>query len=682
MKQKKLTISAIIIFCIIRMLELVIDIRYGDGNGIISHPIIAPLLNFTYIILLVFVFERIYTLYLYKFNIKDFFKKYSFIFSIIVFCIPFFIKRIAFYYTLPIVGFDTDSLQYYLSVDQINNGFLPNYEYVSPGISLLMKLIFFIKPTNVAFIFTQSILTFCCSIFLIYTLHRYFKHIGFFFTIALTFFTNLTDYIIYETSLLTECLYICSLFLFFGTFLLTIKSRSLLRWIFLSLTVCLVFLIRPAGIMLIPIIIVIVTYQIINKYSPRFYVLFLIPIISYQIILRFYNEAAIGQTVGNMSIYLPKTKSMGVYPYFIESDKIKYHPTINQVADILTYKLDIMAIKNLNDSILIKKVLRHRILPQDQFQLRNSWNLDTLHNIYFRYIPTTRCFADLRNLDSSFSDINLKNEVMAKYILSLKEKYPQASYKFILTNFYYYFFKNKCDYSGKSFYNNILDRIENSCFLQIPENNLLKYSKWDSDIFISFTDDYYLSMKNRRQQIVKDCFKEFFNYQVPGNILTYTDSTQLNLKIKHLETSLVRYPIVFYKAKNKHYLLIPNFSIWLTDKLDKFLQRIFVINNATFLGIVLFLAFILSGLLCLRSKFRDPDIALIFCIIFIAIIQGLVVSMRLPHPRYSFQLEFIKYFSFVFLILLLYRFKVVKGFSEFIGNIIQKWYGKYKCFVS
>jgi hypothetical protein len=601
LKHKNIYFYLFLIFFALKSFEIAFHYLYLDKNGLGSNPVIYFFFTYCYVIIIVAFFFNIFKTSI--FFSKLYHSQY-FILSTVILLFPFLISRSVFYIYFPFIGFSNDSPTYFNVVDQINNSILPDIEFRSIGYPAFLKLCFMISNSNAIIVYIQSAFTLISSIFLIFSLSKYYKNYTIFFSIALSVFLNSFEYINYETSYLTETLYICSLFIFLSLFLLSLYYNKLVLFILLSVATWFVIMIRPGGIFLAVIIIVISIYLYINKFSYKKIAGLLLPFLFLLLSVCTYNFLKCGffrfSAFGSYSM-------LGSSMTYLKT-KESFPPYLNKY--ILQY----------NDSI-----------STNQSQLiEHSWNLYTIQKIYASKYDNLWNFVIQLYNDTSFqNDNNCKNSsltcttpVIENVALYAFRQNPKLFIKYFLSGLYTYFLINKCSYDNY-FYFEILERYKTICLKK-------KIIYWIDD-----------------EKYAKNFYKDFFNFKKKNTIAVIN-------KNFYDESQFLNFIFPKYKIMDGSNVICYNnlYFIYLPSIINSFVKRILFFNNGIFWTLSLLICFLISALKIIRSKFRDVISLIVFIFILIALLQGILISLFVyTTVRLSYTAEFIKYFSLLFIII-------------------------------
>lgn len=210
---------------------------------------------------------------------------------IILFC--FFITRLPFgvYYYFPIWHPDTGS--YFVPLHQALEGQWPFFDVRPPGYPLFLLQILKIKGISLIPA-VQAVITLVSSLFLSYAIFRISKKMAIFAAFAIGFYISTDTVVNYDFTLLPESLYASGFIVYMGCLFLLIRSNKTAYLYCLSCVAAVIILLRPAGLFLLVICIMVVIFQALKKGELFSASLSLLPIIFIVVTVCSYNKATMG----------------------------------------------------------------------------------------------------------------------------------------------------------------------------------------------------------------------------------------------------------------------------------------------------------------------------------------------------------------------------------------------------
>jgi len=265
-----------------------------------------------------------------------------------IFFVIFILTRIPFYfhYGIPNIFYDSGDFNNLAQQWIFGN---PNFGRRTPFYPIFLAGAWFIWNDILIISVLQSLFAVISGSFVIMTFYRYFTRYTILSGIAITIFTSLTVYLNFESVMMSESLYVSMTLIWVCTLIYAIKRRTPYWWAISSTLLMTVILIRPSGLFLIPLSVIIIVYMIINKYSSKAILFFIIPAAFLYFGVCTYNLIKINR----FSISSQGTDMIGnVIPY-LEKD--------NAYPDYVNKAIENLVIKN---------------FPEDEKKyIRDSWNI-------------------------------------------------------------------------------------------------------------------------------------------------------------------------------------------------------------------------------------------------------------------------------------------------------------------
>lgn len=437
---------------------------------------------------------------------RNFFQKQTFWYGSLLVIIVFLITRLPYYlyYSFTSISFDTAS--YCAAAINILESRIPLFEIRPPGYSLFLSVIWSFSKDPFYISLIQSLLTLFISIFFLWAMYKTYKPFVFFFAIAISIFISSSAYLVLETALLADSIFVNFLILSSTFLILALKKNKPVSWISFSISMALAILIRPVGLFFCSVIILLLLFFIIKKYKFKFYLMLVVPFSIIILSLCLYNYF----TLKAFSITsFGESNFSGVTILFMEPSK-EYPPYVNDA---------------------IKKTL-DEIPKKDIPYVRNSYGITKLYNTFCNnFFRQLYLFDNLMKQDSTLTFADIQPITRRVYIDAIK-KYPHLYGKFFFSNFFQ-FFRNisiKVDFYkelGRAYENTILEKayvneLVKGGWLHISSN------KMDYEKVISFyseqintqtrmeyvinSESSQIEMKSTFLKSVYEIYEEFYNF--------------------------------------------------------------------------------------------------------------------------------------------------------------------------
>lgn len=346
-------------------------------------------------------------------NLKVFFNKNPFLFGSLLITIVFLITRIPYYTFYPVLNVSFDSASYIAAAFDITNFRQVLFDIRTPGYPLFISFIWIFSKSFIAIAFVQSLLALISGIYLLKVIDKYFRTVTFVSAVSIAAFISSSYFVLLETGILTESLFISSL-LFTCAFLISaIKSGKLTAWILFSAFTAITIIIRPAGLFLGVVMLFLILYLFANKYKAVYFGALIFPASILILLLCSYNY----MTLNKFTITpFGEANLSGVTILFMEPSE-NYSPKVNE------------AIRSTLDSIP----------SRDINYVKNSNGITKLYNIFkdnfYRQMNLTGSLLS-DNSGNKYSDIQ---HILREISTDAIKKNPKIYLKFFICNFIYFF---------------------------------------------------------------------------------------------------------------------------------------------------------------------------------------------------------------------------------------------------
>jgi len=471
--------------------------------------------------------------------------KNQFVYSVILVIIIFIFSRLPYYlyYSVTVISFDTAS--YCVVALNIMEGNLPLFDIRTPGYPVFLYIVWLFSKNPIYISLVQSLFTLFTSIFFLWVINKTFKSFTILFATSILIFISSSVYILFETAISSESLYVSFLILTCSFLILALKENKLLHWILFSISIAMVILIRPAGMFLLSVMFFLLIFFIVNKYKIKFYGSLIIPflIVVFSLctynyfILKSFTISPLGEISlsGATVLYMEPSAE---YPEFVNN---AINKTLNK-----TSQKDITYVKNNLGMSKLYKVF------QDNF-----WNGVTLINFLIKG-------------DSNLKYIDIQ-PIIRKISIDAIKKYPLVYGKFVLCNFYQFFMNIRNTFDLYTVY---ADAYKGT-IIQRKHLNILYTGEWSQ----------VTTNKGDNEKVI-DFYLEEINGRTNLENVVVIDSNKVELKPSLLKSTFQTYEKI-------HNLLFRNI-IWLILFAIVFSISIFKLIKSKFSNVDSFIFFLLG----------------------------------------------------------------------------------------
>jgi hypothetical protein len=284
-----------------------------------------------------------------------------------IFFIVFLITRLPYflYYRSTIVRLDSSG--YFMIVDQMNKGFWPNLSIRTIGYPLFLKIVYLLSSTSSAVATAQHAITLVSSLFFIWAMARAFPRRPFLPVVAslgLAAHAAIPWRILSDSSYMTDSLFVSAIVVTLGLLAWGLAERKKSLFVWASLSTAMTVLIRPAGLFLVPVLVLILVFMVRNKFGRGPLIAALFPCATVLLSQMVYNALVIRSfTLSGFSEHA----LISLTSTFLEPDP-SYGPTAN------------LAIER------CRAVFRDR----DRRVLQTSWDPLAINRVFKRYYERNR----------------------------------------------------------------------------------------------------------------------------------------------------------------------------------------------------------------------------------------------------------------------------------------------------
>lgn len=331
----------------------------------------------------------------------------------------FLITHLPFFWYYPAVGLSQDSSSYLDIVNTLRDGKWPHFIFRTPGYPLFVWLVTAFIDRWLAVILVQTLLSLASALSLVYAVFRMSRPLALPAAIAMCGFLGSAQVLFYDISLLSDSLYTSCIIFSVSFLILALNAGKAAHFSSVSALMALAILVRPAGLYLVVIYVLVLAYLLWNR-CPRHAVLaFAAPFPA--IILAFcaYNCATLGEFVISP---FAEANYAGATVLFWESDP-RLPPLVNDV------------LRQLPESYREQGITR-----EDLNAVRTSWDTDSLFEIYTKAYNRMIWSAGWGSGTKFGADTYLHNRRYIKEVSMMAiRRHPVLYAKYVWVNMVMYF---------------------------------------------------------------------------------------------------------------------------------------------------------------------------------------------------------------------------------------------------
>jgi hypothetical protein len=337
---------------------------------------------------------------------------YYFLYGSLLIITVFVITRIPYFVFYPVINLSSDSASYIAAALKIYGLKSVLFDIRTPGYPLFISLVWIFSKSYIFISLFQSLISLFACLFFLKTIHNFYPSVTFYAAAALSAYISSSFFIIIETSILTESLFVSGLLITCALLILALKKNKELHWMLFSSSAAIVILVRPAGLFLLSLFIFIPVYFFANKFNYKYYIYLLLPFCIIIFSLCFYNY----RTLNSFTITpFGEANLSGVTLLFMETSP-EYSPGINS------------AIQKTLDSIPSRDI---------KF-VKNNYDVSKLYNIFRENFYRQVILADNIMKNDSLSRYIEIQPFIRKISTDAIKKYPEIYAKFFICNFLYF----------------------------------------------------------------------------------------------------------------------------------------------------------------------------------------------------------------------------------------------------
>lgn len=337
----------------------------------------------------------------------------KFLYSLLPVIIIFLITRLPYFLYYPVTGISFDTPSYIAVAFDMLDFRLPLFEVRTPGYPFFLFVVWSFSKTILCVSFMQSIITLFTSVFFLYVINKFYnKHI-FLFAATVSVYISSAHYLILDTALLTESLFVNLIIITCSFLILSVKRNKPVYWILFSMSAAVVIIVRPAGIFLCGIILLLLIYMLYRKSGLKFYLSVTAPVSFIILSLCFYNYI----TLGSFTVTpFGESNMSGVAITFMEPSP-EYPEYINEA---------------------VEEVLS-AVPKKDIIYVKTSYGVTKLYDIFLaNYAKVINLVDNVKKRNTADNYTLIQRQIRKVYIDAIK-KYPLVYFKFFSVNLYRFF---------------------------------------------------------------------------------------------------------------------------------------------------------------------------------------------------------------------------------------------------
>lgn len=366
----------------------------------------------------------------------------NFIYGFVLITIVFLITRLPYFLYYPVLSLSADTAAYIAVAFDLLNSQPPLFDIRTPGYPVFLYIFWLFSKNVFIIIAAQSLLVYLSLIFFLRAINKTYKSYTLLFAISLCGYVSSSYFLLLEISLQTEALFISFLLFISGFLILSLKLNKLQYWILFSVSSAILILIRPAGLFVISLIVLLCIYFFVNNFSVKYYLAVVIPFSFIIFSLCAYNYF----TLKKFTITpFGESNISGLTILFMEPSD-EYPEFVN---------------KSIRETLT-------KVPTNDISYVKNSFSITKYYNVFLEnYNKQMDLLNSLIKYDTSSvpSDYQL---IIRKISLDAIKKYPEIYCKFFICNFYLFFINTT---SELNYFENIASVYKSI----VIGNNLEKY---------------------------------------------------------------------------------------------------------------------------------------------------------------------------------------------------------------
>jgi hypothetical protein len=341
----------------------------------------------------------------------------------LLFLLFFLVTRVIYYSFINIPYVFDDASSYISTANSILEG-APNFIKRTPGYPLFILFSYLMSDSVLCITYLQSFLTLVCSLFFIVAIFKSYPKILIPASISITIFTSSVVFLHFETCILTECVYVNLITLFISFLILAYKKQKMIFYFGMSLIAALLIYVRPTGLFLVPVFVLILIYILIHKLNRKFIYALLGPVIALYLVISAYNYSTLGQ----FTISTQGFSDMVCNTFtFIEKDS-----TFSKQANLA-----------------IEKAVLNKTKQNEILYIENTWDIKNIIILYLKYQSFDDDFWAELSKENMYRSKEFLEDCKQITIRTIK-KHPDKYLKFLVVQYLHYF--NSFDYENIASY--------------------------------------------------------------------------------------------------------------------------------------------------------------------------------------------------------------------------------------
>lgn len=339
--------------------------------------------------------------------------KKQFQITVIIVTVLIILTRLPFFLYYQVISISFDTASYCAVALNITEGNLPAFEIRTPGYPLFLAMIWFFSKNLFIVAVIQSLITIAVTAFFLHAINKVYAKFLIPFAAALVIYETSSYFILFESVLLAESLFVNLLLLITALLILAIKENRAVYWLYFSISAGLLLYLRPAGLFLVPVMMFVLLYFYKKKFRLVYYANLILPVTIFILALCIYNKATVDSfsmsPFGNIN--LP-----GATITFMEKSP-EYPQFVNEIIDTVSNSLP----------------------SKDRRYVRESFGFTKLYDIFLNNFYAVIVLTDkLIKHDSTGGFISVI-PYLKQISFDAVKKHPDIYAKFFISNFVQYF---------------------------------------------------------------------------------------------------------------------------------------------------------------------------------------------------------------------------------------------------
>jgi hypothetical protein len=325
-------------------------------------------------------------------------------FSIAMVSVAFIIPRLPWFVDYPLPAIQPDTYSYFDPVRRVFSGQVPFFDFRTPGYPLFLILSLAIFPYLKFTIILQNLLTLSSALFFVWAIYKTYGKLVIAAGITMVAHVAQPFIITSDFSLLSESLYSSSLVFAIALLLLAICKQKARAGLWFSIAAGFTFWIRPSGIYMYGVLLIVILYMVLNSYSLKNILSVALPMPVMLVLLLSYNYFSFGSftvsTISSWTLYgitsvywepdasFPADVNQGIQKfkdeipasdqYLLDTswDPIKLQPIFANNAAKAIYLFDGIALPSTpNDRAdLMKRIGSHALKRHPEMAIKCFWS--------------------------------------------------------------------------------------------------------------------------------------------------------------------------------------------------------------------------------------------------------------------------------------------------------------------